>query len=58
MSTTKHALKTAMRQSLSRLGLDIRSAIRTDRDLTGPAIAFEPTLRAASEAGLSVGDYI
>lgn len=56
MSTTKHALKTAMRQSLSRLGLDIRAASRSD--LTGPLIAFEPTLRAASEAGLSVGDYI
>lgn len=58
MSTTKHAISTAMRQSLSRLGLEIRSTARPASELAGPPIAFEPTLRAASEAGLSVGDYI
>jgi hypothetical protein len=51
-------VKQVVRTALKRLGVDVRRIGGHDWTDIGSFIPFEPTLKAADAAGLSVGDYI
>ena len=57
MREAKRVVKGALKQSLKRVGLDVRLAGHDWTDIES-FIPFEATLRAAAAARLSVGDYI
>ena len=58
MSTAATALKAALKRLLSILGIEIRRTGRHDWTDTSKFIPLEPTLTAARESNLSIGDYI
>jgi hypothetical protein len=51
-------IRTAVKRSFSRVGIEIRRTGTHDWGDTTQFIPFESTLKAAREAGISVGDYI
>ncbi len=58
MAHTAQVIKSAVKRSFSRIGIEVRLTGRHDWTDIGSFIPFEQTLKAASDAGLSVGDYI
>lgn len=54
MSRARDSVESVVRPALRRAGFDI---VRSNRGIEG-FIPFKPTIKAAHEAGLSVGDYI
>ena len=57
MSTAMHSIRSVVRHSLSRLGIEVQPLPLRATDIAA-CIPFELTLEAASKAGLSIGDYI
>ena len=54
---SESALKSGVKRVLGRAGLDIVRSI-DNRGTVDEFLPFEPTMRAAKAAGLSVGDYL
>jgi hypothetical protein len=58
MGQIKKIIKSACKRGLALVGVEVRRARGHDWTDVASFIPFEPTLKAAAAAGLSVGDYI